>query len=112
MTEEILRLALELGCVGDGERSALEVLCARAEDEMAGRLKAGIAPGDCVPAFTLGCAWLALADLRVGREEDGFTAGGLTIRPGKGADGLRRRAETVMAPYLRDEAFGFAGVRG
>ena len=121
MTEEIFALAKVLGHVGAEDEEGLRRLCAGADEELRGRLKEGIAPGDCAPAFCMGAAWLALAGLcaGAGAERVGeFSAGGLTIRQESGksllerSEGLRRQAELVMGPYLEDRGFSFMGVRG
>jgi len=121
MTEGIFELAKVLGHVGTEGEEALRRLCTAAEEELRGRIREGIAPEDCEAAFCMGAAWLALAGLCAGagaeRVEE-FSTGGLAIRQGGGADslersaGLRRQAELVMAPYLEDRGFSFAGVRG
>ena len=99
----------------------LQALCDLAEQELEGRLKNGITRADCGAAFTMGAAWLGLAGLcaaGAADEVESFTAGSLTIhhRDGGGAESrslsLRRQAEQVMRPYLRDEGFCFLGVQG
>lgn len=121
MTEEIFELAKVLGHVSTEREEALRRLCTAAEEELRGRMREGIAPEDCEAAFCMGGAWIALAGLCAGagaeRVEE-FSTGGLTIRQGGGAEflergaGLRKQAELVMAPYLDDQGFSFAGVRG
>lgn len=117
MTERIVDLAKTLGQVADEDEAALRVLCALAEEELSRRLRPGVTAQDCEAAFSVGAAWLALAGLCAGEREESVTAGGLSIKR-SGASGpersaeLRRQCERVMAPYLRDEAFFFLGVRG
>ena len=57
-------------------------LCRAAETEMTGRLRDGVSPEDCGPAFVLGCAWLALSGLAGGQYGgvSAFTAGSVTLR--------------------------------
>ena len=113
-------MAQAVGAVSDSQQAALEALCRMAETEMTGRLRDGVTPEDCGPAFVLGCAWLALAALAGGQYSDGaeFTAGSVTIRESGGsqacerAAALRLQAETVMSPYLKDRGFLFRGVEG
>lgn len=120
MTEEILNLAKTLGQVNEEQEEALRVLCDLAEHELTGRLRSGVTPQDCRPAFVLGCAWLALAGLAGGQYSGGgsFTAGSVTIREATGnedrerAVALRLQAETVLGPYLKDRSFVFRGVEG
>lgn len=119
MTEEILRLAKLLGEVDARDDELLRGLCVQAEIELRGRLRDGLTQEEYGEVLPLGCAWLALADLCVrecAESSGGFTAGGLTIRPAGGAvdreKALRRRAETVMGPYLKERGFCFTGVRG
>ena len=113
-------MAQKLGRVGEEEMETLEALCQAAELEVAGRLREGLAPEDCGPAYVLGCAWLALAGLagtETGRTPLRFTAGEVTIQEEGGdapqrAQALRLQAETVLAPYLKDRGFVFRGVEG
>lgn len=119
MTERILKLAEELGHIGERERGAARALCAAASLELAGRLRDGVEPErDCPDAFCLACAWMVLGGLETGRdagEPQSFTAGDVTIRRGSGgerAGSLRRQALTLMAPWLRDDGFLFYGVSG
>lgn len=116
MTEEILAMAKSLGQVDEGQEEALEALCRAAEQEMAGRLRDGVAPQDCGPAFVLACAWMALAGLAAdGSGVEKFTAGTVTIQERRGAEqaaALRLQAETVLGPYLKDRGFAFQGVLG
>lgn len=121
VVEEILELAKALGKVGERDTETLKVLCRLALEELTGRLKEGVGAEECAPALALAAAWMALADLCVGECVDGvesFTAGGLTIRRGEKTTpiercaALRKRAELVLSPYLKDEQFSFLGVRG
>lgn len=121
MVEEALELAMALGKVAERDRETLRVLCGHALEGLSGRLKDGVGAEDCAPALVLGVAWMALADLCVGECVDGvesFSAGGLTIRRGdkttpmERSAALRRRAELVVSPYLKDDTFSFLGVRG
>ncbi|MCI2106213.1 MAG: hypothetical protein LKK00_05770 [Intestinimonas sp.] len=120
MTEEIMALARSLGGLGEEEDSRLLPLCQAAEAELTGRLREGIAPEDCAQAFSLAAAWLALADRSAGQETDGvtgFTAGSFTVRREGGearqaVETLRRRAEAILAPWLKDGGFAFQGVVG
>ena len=113
-------MARTLGHVAADREEALEALCQAAELEVAGRLREGLAPEDCGPAYVLGCAWLALAGLagaEAGRTPLRFTAGEVSIQEEGGdapqrAQALRLQAETVLAPYLKDRGFVFRGVEG
>ena len=115
-----MAMAQTLGSVSDSQLAALEALCRAAETEMTGRLRDGVSPEDCGPAFVLGCAWLALAGLAGSQGGGGldFTAGSVTIRE-SGSDcgqeraaALRLQAEAVLGPYLVDRGFLFQGVEG
>lgn len=113
-------MAQTLGTVSERQQGALEALCTLAEVEMAGRLRDGVTPEDCGPAFVLGCAWLALSGLAGGQYGGGgsFTAGSVTIREAESGENreraaaLRLQAETVLGPYLKDRGFVFRGVEG
>ncbi len=115
-----MAMAQSLGTVSDGQQAALEALCRAAEAEMTGRLRDGVSPEDCGPAFVLGCAWLALSGLAGGQYGgvSSFTAGSVTIREEESGQGreraaaLRLQAETVLGPYLKDRGFLFQGVEG
>lgn len=119
MTDEIYELARTLGHVSAGDEQALHALCTQAASELRGRLREDADEAEYGGAFRLAAAWLALAGLCMGSSADGvegFTAGNLTIRKsaaGDGprrADGLRKQAEWIMGPYLRDQGFSFLGV--
>ena len=120
MTEEIFGLAKALGHVGAEDESALQPLCQAAEEELNGRLREGLTAADCGGAFPLAAAWLALSALTASGAASGverFTAGDVTVEERSGAEeerasALRRQAEQVMAPYLRDDGFVFRGVAG
>lgn len=121
MIDEAVELAMALGDVDEAERGKVETLCRAAVEEFSRRLRDGVEAGDCAPALALAAAWTALADLCVGACADGvesFTAGAVTVRQGEKltalerSEGLRRRAELAMAPYLEDRGFFFRGVRG
>ena len=112
-------MARSMGTVSESQQEVLEALCRAAETEMTGRLRDGVSPEDCGPAFVLGCAWLALAGLAAGQYGgvSAFTAGSVTIREESGegrerAAALRLQAETVLGPYLKDRGFLFQGVEG
>ena len=113
-------MAQKLGRVGEEELETLEALCQAAEAELTRRLRPGVSPEDCGPAFVLACAWLALAGLagaEAGRTPLRFTAGEVSIQEEGGdapqrAQALRLQAETVLAPYLKDRGFVFQGVEG
>ena len=62
-----MAMAQSLGHVDDSQQAALEALCRAAETEVTGRLRDGVSPEDCGPAFILGCAWMALAGLAGGQ---------------------------------------------
>ena len=121
MRERILELALAAAGGGEAERVLLEPLCAAAELAWQGRLRRGVSLGDCGEALACAAAFTAAADLAAGRgggAVSAFTAGDLSIK-GRGAaeaaslaQGLRRTAEALMAPYAETEDFCFKGVRG
>ena len=119
MHETILALAEAIASLSDRERPLLESLCACAEAQIAGRLSHGVAPGDCAEAFTCAAALYAAAGLfscRGAGDVEQFTAGEVSLRlsaAGTGAAAaLTRQADALMAPYWRDDAFAFLGVRG
>ena len=112
MEEQILAFVELMG--GRGNEELLRPLCQAAEREMAGRLREGLSPEACGPAFPVAAAWLVLAGLEAGTDGvTSFSAGDLTVHTGgDGAGAMRRQAERLMAPYLADGfAFRGAGVR-
>ena len=121
MREEILTLARIVSGAGETEEALLESLCQAARLRWEGRLRQGLTPEDCGRAFACAAAYGAAADLTAGRgggAVSAFTAGDLSIK-GRGAaeaaslaQGLRRTAEGLMAPYVETEDFCFKGVRG
>ena len=88
MDEEIAALAQMLGHVEDGGLEALRALCHPARLEVAGWLKAGVAPEDCGGAFPLAAAWVALAELAAG--QDGGVAERYRLPGAAGTVGLIR----------------------
>lgn len=120
MTDAILEYAKGMGPVGEEELPCLEALCITAEAELAGKLRRGLKPEDCSGAFPLAAAWLARAGLCARQEAEdvpaAWSAGAVrvsgTASAGERADGLRKQAYRLMAPYLEDEGFFFRGVRG
>ena len=113
--KEIVALAKSLGRVPQGQEEVLEALCQAAWTRLAGRLREGVSPEDCGEAFSLACAWTALAGLEAGGGVERFTAGSVSIQTGEGgnrADAPREQAETVLAPRLDRGGFHFRGVPG
>ena len=119
MSEEIIALCRAMGAGEDREELLLPLVRA-AEERLAGRLKEGVSPGDCGPAFPLAAAMTVmdcLSGISGENELASFTAGELTIRreTGKGGPGrgsLSQQAEGLLAPWLRDAGFCFQGVPG
>lgn len=117
MEEKIAVLAMELGGLDEAERETVELFSRAAEAELRRRLREDLTPEDCEPAFLTAGACLALACHLTGQgggEPESFSAGDLTIRAGSAerCDALRKQAERILAPYCRDDAFAFWGVRG
>lgn len=121
MSGEILTLARAVSGAGETESALLEALCQAARLRWEARLRPGLTPEDCGAAFTCAAAFTAAADLAAGRSGgavSAFTAGDISIK-GRGAaeaaslaQGLRRTAEDLMAPYAGADDFCFQGVRG
>ncbi|MBQ3497411.1 MAG: hypothetical protein IJA73_04700 [Oscillospiraceae bacterium] len=124
MTQRIFALASVLCAVTEQENEALELLCEAAERELTERLRAGVAPEDCAEAFVCAGAWIAASGILTSRacassgEVKSFRAGEVSVelsaeeRSGSAAVSLRREAERLMRPYIKDSAFGFFGVQG
>ncbi len=119
MEEKILTMAGLAAGAGEEERPLLEMLCTAETDRWRQRLQADHTPESCGAAFWCAAALCAAADLAQSRGCDGvesFAAGEVSVR-GTGAnsasaDALRRTAERLMAPYVREESVVFRRVRG
>ena len=119
MIEQILALC---GAMGAGQEELLLPLARAVEQQLAGRLKTGVRPEDCGPAFPLAAAMTVMDRLSAvtggggGGEMTSFTAGDLTIRKESGSGGSSRslsaQAEGLLAPWLEDTGFVFRGVEG
>ena len=111
MTEQILALCRAMGA---GREELLLPLTRAVQRELAGRLRQGVAPEDCGPAFPLAAAMTAmerLCGMTGGGEIASFTAGDLTVRRETGKS-LSAQAEGLLAPWLGDTGFVFRGVEG
>lgn len=122
MTEQILALCRAMGAVQDREELLLPLVQAVSE-QLSRRLREGVAPEDCGPAFPLAAAMTVMERLSAvtgggsGGEVTSFTAGDLTIRRENGNSGqsgksLSAQAEELLAPWLGDTGFVFQGVEG
>lgn len=117
MTERILALCRAMGAARDQEELLLPLVQAVSE-QLARRLREGLTPEDCGPAFPLAAAMMAMDRLSgmgggsVG-EMTSFTAGDLTIHRQAGSSkSLSGQAEGLLAPWLGDTGFVFQGVEG
>ncbi len=114
-TEKILEAASVLG--GDGSEG-LKLLCAAAEAWILSRLREDVKPEEIEEIFILGAAMLALSAYRETGADGGvgsYSAGRVKVTcigAEKSGDALRKRAEAMLAPYIRDGQFVFLGVRG
>lgn len=92
------------------------ILCGLAEQELTRRLKKGLTAESCGTAFRVAGAWLALSGYAAGDGGGLLKAGDLTLDEGmtaaQRAELLRRQAELLLAPFIKDEGFAFLGVRG
>ena len=89
MEEQILAFVELMG--GRGNDELLRPLCQAAEREMAGRLREGLSPEACGPAFPVAAAWLVLAGLEAGT--DGARAAADFVTRDCEADGIRYALE-------------------
>ena len=124
MRQRIFSLASVLCAATEQESGVLELLCEAAERELAGRLREGITPEDCAETFVCAGAWIAASGILTSRacassgEVKSFRAGEVSVelsaeeRSGSAAVSLRREAERLMRPYIKDGGFGFFGVQG
>lgn len=113
---EILNFAAAVS--GESADSAvLETLCAAAAAELEARLRDGCTSGDLGERFTAAAGVLALSmycALEKPERLRSFRAGEVSAEYDgtPDPDALRAAAEELLAGYLRDRGFGFAGVRG
>lgn len=94
------------------QEELLRLLCSAAVTALEARLREGVSVDSCKADFVAAAALEALASLgEAGGELREFRAGDLTVKQGGGSAArcLRRQAELMMAPYLRD-GFIFMGV--
>ena len=115
MTEQVYARALLMaGDLDEHRQELLRVLCAANTSSMEARLRDGLAAEDCREEFVTAASLCALADMGGFEEVAEFKAGDLTVKTGQ-QDGqqsglpLRRQAEALMTPYLKDR-FWFVGV--
>ena len=109
-------------CALAEDETALCAACRTACTELVSRLRAGVRAEAIAAVFTDAAAYLAVSvytELNTGAENGlGYIkAGSLTISRSsssglKCADAFRKRAETMLAPYLKAGDFAFAGVDG
>ncbi|MDR3207660.1 MAG: hypothetical protein LBT60_04945 [Oscillospiraceae bacterium] len=103
--------------------AGLESLCLAAVAEAAAKLRPGLVPTDCAPAFVSACALLALAGLAareaaLGGGVNSFRLGAVSVSAGRAGDAaaraetLRREADRLLAPYAAPTGFAFLGVDG
>ena len=114
LEDQIYAQALMMAGSLDREQDALlRVLCKASKNTLEGRLRSGITPEDCRADFIAAGSLYALAALsEADKTPERFTAGELTVQRaggGTAAGCLRRQAELMMAPYVRD-GFAFLGV--
>lgn len=118
MTQQIIALCRAMGAAGDQEELLLPLAQAVSE-QLAGRLRDGVAPEECGSAFPLAAAMTVMDRLSAlagrGGGVTSFTAGDLTIRQesgGQSGRSLSEQAESLLAPWLGDTGFRFQGVEG
>lgn len=116
---EIFDFASEL-CASELPETAAMTLCGAAEGELARRLRGDVDIEEIRETFVAAAGVLALSMYMAagGRGAvTSFKAGNLAVSCAGGgeaasADRLRALAESMLSAYLRDESFGFMGVRG
>lgn len=115
--EQVYAQALLMaGQLEEAHQQLLKILSQGAATALAAQLRPGLTPADCRADFVAAASLLALASFngaaRTGVER--FQAGEVSFQLSQaGADAasacLRRQAELVIAPYLRDRV-AFLGV--
>lgn len=114
LADQIYAQALLMaGSLSQSQDALLRILCRVAKNNLEGRLRSGLTPEDCRADFIAAGSLCALAALSEADDSpERFTAGELTVQKGDicaAARCLRRQAELIMAPYVRD-CFAFLGV--
>ena len=115
MTEQVYaRAILMAGDLDEHRQELLRVLCAANASAMEMRMRDNLTPEDCREEFVTAASLCALADMGGFEEVTEFKAGDLTVKTGQqgweqSAVSLRRQAEMMMAPWLKDR-FSFVGV--
>ncbi len=104
------------------ESDTLYDFCLVAETELENRLKTGVTKESCSGVFIQAAAVLAVSYLNVLENGSGdiesYSAGEVSVRRKSTAaaremyKALREQAETMMAPFLKDDGFFFREVRG
>ena len=104
------------GELDERHTALLEVLCGAAAASLETRLRENVTVEDCAEEFVSAASLHALSDLQDADDAavvEEFRAGDLTVKKGSrqtaASDSLRRQAENMMRPYLKD-GFCFAGV--
>ncbi len=116
---EIFDFASEL-CDEALPETAMITLCSAAEGELRRKLRDGVRVADIKELFVAAAGVLALSMYMAAGAKSAvtsFKAGNLAVNcAGDGltvsAPALRAQAESMLSSYLRDEGFGFMGVRG
>lgn len=116
LTQQVYAQAVLLSGVNEPvQEQLLKMLCKSAVGSLTARLREGITPADCKADFVAAASLYALAALS---ELDAVTnleqiqIGDVTLKQGGGSAAarcLRRQAELMMSPYLKDR-FSFRGV--
>ncbi len=115
---EIFDFASEL-CASELPETAFMTLCAAAEGELTRRLRDGVRAADIRETFVAAAGVLALSMYMTAGGKGAvtsFKAGNLAVSCADGgetvsAGRLRALAESMLSDYIRDESFGFMGVR-
>lgn len=95
-------------------------LCRAAAGEIKQRLREGVGAGEIKELFVAAAGVLALSMYVAAGARPAvtsFKAGNLSVTCADGGEpvsaaALRALAENMLASYLKDESFGFLGVRG
>ena len=115
LTEQVYAQALLLaGDLEESQSALLRVLSAAATASLTAQLRPGLTPADCKADFIAAASLLALASLNAAENVEEFRAGELTVKRTTAVRDaasrcLRRQAELMIGPYLKDR-FSFLGV--
>lgn len=113
LSQQVYAQALLMaGDMEQRRQELLKLLCQGATNSLAGQLRDGLTPEDCRADFVAAASMLALASMAgaEGKNATAIEVGDFSVQlQDTASQCLRRQAEMIIAPYLKDR-FSFLGV--